>query len=200
MMRLERILKLITLCQSYWLFWRKKYLLLIWQSKSAGDTQCCWMCCVVYRIIFIHKPFDQGFPFFTDNVYISPSCLIFLRLSTTHTAHNTPGFIMSPSHILPTILVTIYGREISSERVDGRYFPSIQNITKPPNVGTPLEGGNIIRRKGFMVYGRRFCVSIDKLKADQQLLLSLYYNYSYPTVSMKLVVLWSICSFGQSFF
>ena len=36
-----------------------------------------------------------------------------------------------------------------------------------------------------MVYGRRFCVSIDKLKADQQLLLSLYYPYSYPTVSIE---------------
>ena len=38
-----------------------------------------------------------------------------------------------------------------------------------------------------MVYGRRICVSIDKLEADEQLLSSLYYPY--PTVKIEYVVL-----------
>ena len=36
----------------------------------------------------------------------------------------------------------------------------------------------MIRRKGnIIVFGRRYCLSIDKRKADQQLLSSLYYPY-----------------------
>ena len=44
--------------------------------------------------------------------------------------------------------------------------------------GPPLGGRNMIRRKGnIIVFGRRYCLSIDKRKADQQLLSSLYYPY-----------------------
>ena len=55
-------------------------------------------------------------------------------------------------------------------------------------LGPPMGGGNIIRRKGIMVYGCRVCVRIDERKPDEQLLSSLYYPS--PTVIIEWVVLY----------
>ena len=53
-----------------------------------------------------------------------------------------------------------------------RFYPGRRGGPRPH-----LGGENIIRRNGIMVYVCRYCVSVDKLKADQQLLSSFYYPY-----------------------